>query len=77
MSHAARKRRQRRSKGGAARVVLVLFAVVASRDPSFAVEPDYYRKSLEWDATAAQARASKPLPTQVSRISLLALISLL
>lgn len=28
MSHAARKRRQRRSKGGAARVLLVLFAVV-------------------------------------------------
>ena len=29
---------------------------VASDDPSFAIEPDYYRKAIEWDSTLAQAR---------------------
>jgi nitrogen fixation protein FixH len=37
------------------------FAVVASRDPSFAVEPDYYRRSLEWDRTMAQEDANRAL----------------
>jgi hypothetical protein len=28
--------------------------IVANRDASFAVEPDYYRKAVEWDRTMAQ-----------------------
>ena len=39
----------------------ILFMVVANRDPSFAVEPDYYRKSLEWDRTMAQEQANRAL----------------
>jgi nitrogen fixation protein FixH len=39
----------------------ISFAIVASRDASFAVEPDYYRKSLEWDRTMAQADANQAL----------------
>lgn len=37
------------------------FAIVASRDASFAVEPDYYRKGLEWDRTMAQEDANRAL----------------
>jgi len=29
---------------------------IASDDPSFAIEPDYYRKAIAWDSTLAQAR---------------------
>lgn len=36
-------------------------AYVATADLSFAVEPDYYRKAVDWDATAAQARANQAL----------------
>lgn len=32
----------------------VAFVIVATGDASFAVERDYYRKALEWDATRAQ-----------------------
>lgn len=32
----------------------IAFVVVATRDPSFAVERDYYQKALAWDATRAQ-----------------------
>ncbi|HKZ05559.1 MAG TPA: FixH family protein [Methylomirabilota bacterium] len=39
----------------------VAFMVLASRDASFAVEPDYYRKALEWDRTMAQASANRAL----------------
>ena len=39
----------------------IAFAVVASRDASFSVEPDYYRKSLEWDRTMAQEDANRAL----------------
>lgn len=31
-------------------------AVIASNDPSFAIEPDYYRKAVAWDSTLEQAR---------------------
>jgi nitrogen fixation protein FixH len=31
-------------------------AVIANDDPSFAVEPDYYRKAVAWDTTLAQDR---------------------
>jgi nitrogen fixation protein FixH len=39
----------------------ILVMRVAAGDPSFAVEPDYYRKALAWDSIAAQARASELL----------------
>lgn len=39
----------------------VVFIVVASRDASFAVERDYYRKALAWDATMAQDRRNAAL----------------
>jgi nitrogen fixation protein FixH len=29
---------------------------IASDDPSFAIEPDYYRKAVTWDSTLAQER---------------------
>jgi nitrogen fixation protein FixH len=34
---------------------------IANRDPSFAVEPDYYRKAVAWDAQMAQARTNAAL----------------
>lgn len=37
------------------------FMIVANRDASFAVEPDYYRKSLEWDQTMAQEDTNRAL----------------
>jgi nitrogen fixation protein FixH len=39
---------------------LVLLAV-ASGDPSFAVERDYYRKGVEWDRTLAQREVNARL----------------
>lgn len=35
--------------------------VLASRDPSFAVEPDYYRKAVAWDDHRAQDAANRAL----------------
>ena len=29
---------------------------IANDDPSFAIEPDYYKKAITWDSTLAQAR---------------------
>lgn len=29
---------------------------LATRDPSFAVEPDYYQRAIAWDSTMAEAR---------------------
>ena len=34
---------------------------LANDDPSFAVEPDYYRRALRWDDEMAQARANAAL----------------
>ncbi len=34
---------------------------VANDDPHFAVEPNYYAKAINWDATMAQSRADKAL----------------
>jgi nitrogen fixation protein FixH len=34
---------------------------VASDDPHFAVEPNYYARAVNWDATMAQSRADKAL----------------
>ena len=49
-------------------VVLLLFAAgniqmmrLASADPSFAVEPDYYRKAVAFDSTMAQQRRNADL----------------
>lgn len=39
----------------------VLFAVVASRDKSFAVEGNYYEKAVLWDAELAQRRENAAL----------------
>ena len=39
----------------------VLFAVVASRDQSFAVEGDYYDKAVRWDVELAQRRDNAQL----------------
>ena len=42
-------------------VANVALIVVASGDPSFAVERDYYRKALAWDAVMAQQQANADL----------------
>ncbi len=39
----------------------ISFVFISTRDPSFAVEPDYYRKSLAWDETVRQRRANEAL----------------
>jgi nitrogen fixation protein FixH len=36
-------------------------AIVASGDPSFAIEPDYYRKAIAWDSALEQSRANADL----------------
>lgn len=46
---------------GASAGVNIGFMIVANRDASFAVEPDYYRKSLEWDQTMAQEDTNRAL----------------
>jgi nitrogen fixation protein FixH len=33
----------------------------ANHDPSFAVEPDYYRRAVEWDSSVARGRRSAAL----------------
>lgn len=35
--------------------------VIANDDPSFAIEPDYYRKALAWDTTLAETRHNAAL----------------
>lgn len=34
---------------------------IATDDPSFAIEPDYYQKAITWDSTLAQARQDSVL----------------
>jgi nitrogen fixation protein FixH len=36
-------------------------AKIASDDPSFAIEPDYYQKAITWDSTLAQGRENVQL----------------
>ena len=36
-------------------------ATIASDDPSFAIEQDYYRKAITWDSTLAQATRNTQL----------------
>ncbi len=45
---------------------LLVVVFVATRDPSFAVEPNHYQKALAWDGSAARLRASKLLGWSVS-----------
>jgi nitrogen fixation protein FixH len=45
--------------GGAGANVALM--VIATRDPSFAVEPDYYQKALRWDDAMAQERENAAL----------------
>lgn len=42
-------------------LLCVAMIVLASTNPSFAVEPDYYRKALAWDNTARQQRRNAEL----------------
>jgi nitrogen fixation protein FixH len=44
----------------------IAFMIVANRDASFAVEPDYYRKAVEWDRTMAQETRNAALGWRVS-----------
>jgi nitrogen fixation protein FixH len=44
----------------------IAFMIVANRDASFAVEPDYYRKAVEWDRTMAQEARNAELGWTVS-----------
>jgi nitrogen fixation protein FixH len=37
----------------------------ANHDPSFAAEPDYYRRAIEWDSTMARERQSAALGWRV------------
>jgi nitrogen fixation protein FixH len=46
----------------------VAFLVVAARDPSFAVERDYYRKALDWDRTMAQDARNAELGWQAAAV---------
>ncbi len=43
-----------------------LMIYVATSDASFAVEPDYYRKAVEWDQRAAQLRAEQALGWRIT-----------
>jgi nitrogen fixation protein FixH len=40
---------------------MVVVILVATRDPSFAVEPNSYQKALAWDAFSARRHASEAL----------------
>jgi nitrogen fixation protein FixH len=42
-------------------LLLLVMAYIATSDQSFAVEPDYYQKALNWDQLAAQDRLNKQL----------------
>ncbi len=56
-------------------IAVILFGTVAANigvilltkdDPSFAIEPDYYRKAVAWDSTQALAARSAALAWQVA-----------
>jgi nitrogen fixation protein FixH len=47
-------------------VVANVALILAARDPNaYVVEPDYYRKAVNWDSTMAEARASVALGWRV------------
>ena len=39
----------------------IYMVMTATNDPSFAVEPDYYKKAVEWDRLQAEKAASEAL----------------
>lgn len=41
--------------------ICVTTAIVAARDPSFALEPDYYEQAVSWDESARARDASRAL----------------
>lgn len=43
---------------------MTVMVIVATRDRSFAVEPDYYQKAVAWDEHAAQQQANERLAWQ-------------
>ncbi len=43
-------------------------AVIANDDPSFAIEPDYYRKAVGWDSTMSQMRENARLHWHVEPV---------
>jgi nitrogen fixation protein FixH len=53
---------------GLSAAVNLIVVAIATRDPSFAVERDYYRKALAWDATMAQEERNLDLGWQVEAI---------
>lgn len=42
-------------------VAMVTVVFMATRDPSFSVEPNSYRKAVDWDISQARRRASEQL----------------
>lgn len=44
----------------------IVAARIASHDPSYAIEPDYYRKAVTWDSTLAQGRENVALGWHVT-----------
>jgi nitrogen fixation protein FixH len=44
----------------------IAFMLIATGDPTFAVEPDYYRKAIDWDTTMAQEARNAELGWSVS-----------
>ena len=41
---------------------------IASADPSFAIEPDYYAKAVQWDSAMAQERRNRELGWTVTPV---------
>ncbi len=46
---------------GAQMLLMLVMVYMATSDRSFAVEPDYYKKALHWDESAAEGRSSRQL----------------
>lgn len=46
-------------------LLLLVMTYIATSDASFAIEPDYYQKGLNWDKTAAQVRRNEELGWQL------------
>lgn len=42
-------------------ILMVVVVLIATSDPTFSVEPDYYDKALHWDDTATQRAANQRL----------------
>jgi hypothetical protein len=45
--------------------IVILMVAISANDPGFAVEPDYYKKAVDWDAHQAQVGANDRLGWQV------------